>query len=187
MKRTYIGLLYFFVVSILAPYLLLGVISKEPVTLEKMFVLSFFMSIVTLPFGIIVEMMIVKNNYHNVNTELKKQSVSAKIINKKVHDNSFKAPFFLFPIQPAIWLFAKACEKEEMFYYFEVQIDGVKGLKNVFVNKKLFDAHEEKEQIKLTATDFERKISLCMFEKLVLGEFKDSIFEKYTKYELKSI
>ena len=187
MKRTYIGLIYFILVSIVAPYVLLGVISKEPVTVEKMFILSFFMSIVTLPIGIIVEMMIVKSNYNEVNTELKNQAVSGKIVNKKVHDNSFKAPLFLFPMQPAIWLLAKACEKDEKFYYFEVQIDGAKGLKNVFVNKRLFDAHEEKEQINLTATDFERKISPCMFEKLVLGEFNDSIFENYTKYEFKSI
>lgn len=186
MKRTYLGIAYFVFISIILPYIVLNLISSAP-NLKGFMLLSLFMSIFGGAFGIMVDMILVKGSSFQKNLEISQALLKSTIIKKKIYDDSFEAPFFLFVMNPAFWIMAKACEKNDKYYSFEVQVDGVKGIKQVFVTKQQFSEYEEDDEIILSSKEMERHISVCWFEKLVIGEFKDTVIEKYTKYELKYI
>lgn len=187
MKRTYLGVAYFLCVSVIMPFLIYMGISAKPLTSEAFFLLSFFISIVAIPMGIMLDMILVKGNAYEKNIEISSKTVRSKIVQKKVYDDSFQAPFFLFVINPAYWVMAKACEKSDKHYCFKVEVDGIKILKEIFVTKQQFFEYEEKDQLILNSKEMERQISVCWFEKLIMGYFQDTFYEKYTKYEIKSI
>lgn len=184
MKRRDYFFIYMICSVILAPLVFLELFTKS-YGLSQFVTASIFISLVLVPFGIIVDMIWPRDGFkRSFFKEKAFELKELKLTSKETNDNSIRVPAFMCAISP-VMIPLYLLNKEETLYYLNFK-NGTKEF-SIRVSKDEFLKYEKNDLVKVKISSGEGGINLCWFEMMVLGHFQDTFFGQENRYSLAKI